>query len=200
MDFYKNKNVLITGGASFIGSHLSELLLSYGSNITIVDNLSSGSVDNLGDSSKEIKIVEKDVRNSEETKRFYKDIDIVFNLAAQHGGRGFIDTHPVECLNNMLLDNVVFDNCIDNSVGHIVHASSACVYPVNLQDSENERNYLKEEDANFEQPGNAFPDGAYGWAKLMGELQLTLSSMEFLERPQGFLQHTGRERMSLMQL
>ena len=46
MEFYSKKNVLITGGASFIGSHLSELLLSYGANVRILDNLSSGSADN----------------------------------------------------------------------------------------------------------------------------------------------------------
>jgi len=173
MEFYSKKNVLITGGASFIGSHLSELLLSYGANVRIIDNLSSGSADNLGESIKEVELIEADVRDSLKTKPYFKDVEIVFNLAAQHGGRGFIETHPVECLNNMLLDNIVFDNCIENNVQHIVHASSACVYPINLQSSEDQRNYLKEEDANFDTPGDAFPDGAYGWAKLMGELQLS---------------------------
>ena len=108
MEFYSKKNVLITGGASFIGSHLSELLLSYGANVRILDNLSSGSADNLGESIKEVELIEVDVRDSLKTKPYFNDIDIVFNLAAQHGGRGFIETHPVECLNNMLLDNIVF--------------------------------------------------------------------------------------------
>jgi UDP-glucose 4-epimerase len=173
MKFYSNKNVLITGGASFIGSHLSELLLSYGANVTVIDNLSSGTVENLNNSINHLKLIENDVRDSSKTKKYYKNIDVVFNLAAQHGGRGFIETHPVECLNNMLLDNIVFDNCIENNISHIVHASSACVYPINLQATEDQRNYLKETDANFDIPGDAFPDGAYGWAKLMGELQLS---------------------------
>jgi len=133
MKFYSNKNVLITGGASFIGSHLSELLLSYGANVTVIDNLSSGTVENLNNSINHLKLIENDVRDSSKTKKYYKNIDVVFNLAAQHGGRGFIETHPVECLNNMLLDNIVFDNCIENNISHIVHASSACVYPINLQ-------------------------------------------------------------------
>lgn len=173
MKSYSEKNVLITGGASFIGSHLSELLLSYGANVTVIDNLSSGTTENLGNSLNELNLVEKDVRDADGTKKYYKNIDIVFNLAAQHGGRGFIESHPVECLNNMLLDNIVFDNCIKNKIDHIVHASSACVYPINLQATEDQRNYLKESDANFQTPGDAFPDGAYGWAKLMGELQLS---------------------------
>ena len=82
-----------------------------------------------------------------------------------HGGRGYIETHPVECMNNMLLDHIVFENAAKNGVETIVHASSACVYPTNLQDKEEDRYLLSEEDANFEEPGKAFSDGEYGWAK-----------------------------------
>ena len=88
------------------------------------------------------------------------------------GVEGYIETHPVESLNNMVLDHVVFSASCTNSVEKIVHASSACVYPINLQSSESERNYLSESDANFTEPGKAYSDGEYGWAKLMGELQL----------------------------
>jgi UDP-glucose 4-epimerase len=53
-----------------------------------------------------------------------------------------------------------------------VHASSACTYPTNLLAEGSSGLLLKESDANFDEPGRAFPDGEYGWAKLMGELQL----------------------------
>jgi UDP-glucose 4-epimerase len=46
------------------------------------------------------------------------------------------------------------------------------VYPTHLQGSDTERRLLAETDANFDEPGKAFADGEYGWAKLMGELQL----------------------------
>jgi UDP-glucose 4-epimerase len=72
----------------------------------------------------------------------------------------------------MLLDHVVFAAAADAGVRKIVLASSACVYPTNLQADEKSRLLLRGEDANFEEPGKAFPDGEYGWAKLMGELQL----------------------------
>jgi len=97
---------------------------------------------------------------------------MVFHLAAMHGGRGYIDSHPVECMNNMLLDHVVFEAAARSGVGRVVHASSACVYPTVLQVSETDRGFLKETDANFDAPGGAYADGEYGWAKLMGELQL----------------------------
>ena len=49
-NFWNETNVLVTGGASFIGSHLVDKLVSLGSKVTVVDNLSSGSLENLKDS------------------------------------------------------------------------------------------------------------------------------------------------------
>jgi UDP-glucose 4-epimerase len=72
----------------------------------------------------------------------------------------------------MLLDHVVFGAAATAGVSRVVHASSACVYPVQLQSSDSERLLLREHDAGFDEPGKAFADGEYGWAKLMGELQL----------------------------
>ncbi len=170
--FYAEKNVLITGGASFIGSHLVDLLLSNGARIRVCDDLSSGRLDNLSKTRDRIEFLEGDLRNKGVAATAAKGVDILFHLAAMHGGRGYIETHPVECVNNMLLDNVVFDSAVAAGVRKIIHASSACVYPTNLQASESELLYLAESDANFEKPGKAFADGEYGWAKLMGELQL----------------------------
>ena len=78
----------------------------------------------------------------------------------------------------MLLDHVVFAAAADAGVRKIVLASSACAYPTNLQADENSRLLLQESDANFEDPGKAFADGEYGWAKLMGELQLRAFSKQ----------------------
>jgi UDP-glucose 4-epimerase len=103
----------------------------------------------------------------------------VFHLAASHGGRGYIDTHPVECVNNVMLDHVVFSAAARAGTRKVIHASSACVYPTSLQASTTHRLLLAEEDANFEEPGKAFADGEYGWAKLMGELQLRAFHKEY---------------------
>lgn len=177
--YYKNKKILITGGSSFIGSHLTELLLELGADITIIDDLSSGRLTNLKRIAEDIKFIQGDVREESLIKNYTKNTEIVFNLAAMHGGRGYIDSHPVESMNNMVLDHTVFNASCRNGVEKIVHASSACVYPINLQNSEVERNYLKESDANFDEPGKAFSDGEYGWAKLMGELQLKAFHKQF---------------------
>lgn len=169
---YDGERVLVTGGASFIGSHLVELLLRAGARVTVADDLSSGSLDNLAAVAADVTTVVGDLRDPEFAARTARRQDTVFHLAAMHGGRGYIDTHPVECTNNMLLDHVVFSAAATAGVGRIVHASSACVYPVDLQASDTDRLLLREQDAGFDERGGAFADGEYGWAKLAGELQL----------------------------
>lgn len=169
---YSGESVLVTGGASFIGSHLVELLVAQGARVTVADDFSSGSTRNLKNVADGIKILAGDLRDSAFTARAVSGVETIFHLAALHGGRGYIDSHPVECTNNMLLDHVVFSSAVEAGVRRLVHASSACVYPVDLQASDSRRILLREEDANFYQRGKAFADGEYGWAKLMGELQL----------------------------
>jgi len=170
--YYRNIRVLVTGGASFIGSALVELLLSKGAQVTVADNLSSGLLENLDKVKHDIEFLKGDLRQTNFVIEAIRNKHIVFHLAASHGGRGYIDTHPVECTNNMLLDHVILQAAVNSSVEKIVFASSACVYPINLQNNESKHYLLTESDANFEEPGKAFSDGEYGWAKLMGELQL----------------------------
>jgi UDP-glucose 4-epimerase len=172
LENYRNRKILVTGGASFIGSALVELIVEHGGSVTVADNLSSGTRDNLAAVSNDISFLEGDVRDPVFASQATKNTEIMFHLAASHGGRGYIDTHPVECVNNMLLDHVIFEAAAKSGVEKIVHASSACVYPTNLQDDETNRYLLREVDANFDEPGKAYSDGEYGWAKLMGELQL----------------------------
>jgi nucleoside-diphosphate-sugar epimerase len=176
---YANRAALITGGASFIGSHLAELLVDAGAVVTVADDLSSGKLENLAAVQSRVRFLKGDLRELEFAKIACNDQDIIFHLAASHGGRGYIDTHPVECTNNMLLDHTVFAAATAASAAKIVFASSACVYPKNLQSDKESRLLLKEADANFEEPGKAFADGEYGWAKLMGELQLRAFCKQF---------------------
>lgn len=170
--FYSNQAVLVTGGASFIGSHLAELLLQSGARVRVADDLSSGKLENLANVATDIEFLEGDLREPSFAARACAGQEIVFHLAAQHGGRGYIESHPVECVGNMGLDFTVFESAVSAGARKIIHASSACVYPTTLQAHEDDRNLLTEEDANFDEPGKAFADGEYGWAKLMGELQL----------------------------
>ena len=93
---------------------------------------------------------------------------IVFHLAADHGGRGYVDLHQTACATNLLLDAVVFRACYEARVDKVVYASSGCVYPNHLQADPAEVLYLTEERVG--PPYDA--DNMYGWAKLMGEMTL----------------------------
>ena len=176
---YAGQRVLVTGGASFIGSHLVELLVEAGASVTLADDLSSGSMRNLAEVEGGYRMIEGDLRDTTLADNACRGQSIVFHLAAAHGGRGYIETHPIECLNNMVLDHSVFRSAASNGVAQIVYASSACVYPTVLQDSAEATHALVEDDANFTEPGKAFADGAYGWAKLVGELQLEAIHRQF---------------------
>ena len=86
---WKETNVLVTGGASFIGSHLVDKLVELGANVTVVDNLSSGKKENLTQSWNKIKFSQTDLEyiTKDKIKELFKDQNKVFHLAAVHGVR-----------------------------------------------------------------------------------------------------------------
>lgn len=170
--FYRDKNILVTGGASFIGSHLVDQLLEFGAKVKVIDDLSSGKMSNLKQSLDSIEFINYDLRQKKDLDKYFKNINVVFHLAAIHGGRGFIENFQTEMLDNFTIDTNVFSTSKNKGVNNVVHASSACAYPISLQDDELSRNLLSEDQANFEEIGKAFPDGVYGWTKLIGEYQL----------------------------
>ena len=174
MTSWNGVKVLVTGGASFIGSHLVDRLVSYGSDVRVADDLSSGRLENLAQSIGRIDFRQGDLRERAFTRDVMEGREVVFHLAACHGGRGFIDTHPAECASNMVLDGTVIDEAWRARVDRFCFASSACVYPVQRQVTPVGGNvvYLREEWANPFVEGCASSDGEYGWAKLMGEMTL----------------------------
>lgn len=170
---WRHRSVLVTGGASFIGSHLVDRLVGLGAQVRVADDLSSGNLENLNKSLSRIEFRRGDLRDREFTRSVMAEQEFVFHLAACHGGRGFIDTHPVECASNLVLDGTVFDEAWRAGVSQTCFASSACVYPVDRQARDApEPVYLREEWADPFTIGCAAADGEYGWAKLMGEMTL----------------------------
>jgi len=181
-NFWNETNVLVTGGASFIGSHLVDKLVSLGSKVTVVDNLSSGTLENLQQSKEKITFKNQDLEyiSKPDLEKTFKDQEIVFHLAAVHGGRGYITTHPADVSSNYSIDHHVFEGCNDSNVKNLVFASTACVYPTKLQDTIGSDYKLKEQDAD---PTNldAFmsADIEYGWEKLMSEMQLNAFKKQY---------------------
>lgn len=167
---WQDRKVLVTGGASFIGSHLVDALVARGAQVRVIDNLSSGLIENIQGHMDEgrIEFMQEDLLEPGVARRAAEGMQVVFHLAADHGGRGYIDTHPVECSTNMILDGSVFRSCYQAGVEKVVFASSGCVYPTSKQMDPTEKVYLRED--MVKPPYEA--DDLYGWAKLMAEMTL----------------------------
>jgi nucleoside-diphosphate-sugar epimerase len=167
---WSGKKVVVTGGASFIGSHLVHALVERGAHVRVVDDLSSGLRENLsphiGDGT--IEFSEGDLRDSHVAATAVRGVDVVFHLAADHGGRGYLELHQAGPASNFCLDGQVFFQALRADVQKVVFASSGCVYPNHLQDDPAAVVYLRE--SMVKQPYDA--DNSYGWAKLMAELTL----------------------------
>jgi nucleoside-diphosphate-sugar epimerase len=158
----------VTGGASFIGSHLTEALVALGATVRVADDLSSGAMANLTEVRHDIEFVETDLRDADAARRAAHGREVVFHLAADHGGRGYVDLHQVACATNLLLDGLVFKACHTAGVEKVVYAWSGCVYPNHLQTDPGQILYLTEDMVG--PPYDA--DNMYGWAKLMAEMTL----------------------------
>ncbi len=125
-----NKNILITGGLGFIGSHIANELLE-SNEVVILDNLSAGNINNLNNPNHEnLKIVKEDIRNTN-LDDLTSNIDYIFHLAAMASVPLSIDK-PVEC-NDINLNATVklLKSAVDNDVEKIVFSSSSSVYGQN---------------------------------------------------------------------
>lgn len=153
-------NILVTGGAGFIGSHLVDGLIAEGHHVIIVDNLSTGSRKNLNPKAV---FYEEDIRHTDALDRIFADeqVQIVFHEAAQTLVPYSME-HPKEDaeLNIMGLINVL-DMCRKYHVEKIIFSSSAAVYGDNLNVP------LKED-----QP--LMPTSFYGLTKVTAEKYIQL--------------------------
>jgi nucleoside-diphosphate-sugar epimerase len=159
------RNILVTGAGGFIGGHLVKRLLDEGEHVTAVDikGLNQwhqvhkvGNVDYFDLSSISTALKLQEYRFGE-----------VYQLAADMGGMGFIETNKLECMLTVLTTTNVLMVANVAGWGRVTYASSACVYPGYLQnDTSNiDRGYELSEDDAYP----ADPEDGYGWEKLFGE-------------------------------
>lgn len=177
---WNGKKVLVTGSASFIASHLCDRLVELGARVIGVDDLSSGKIENLSECIDKIHFIEEDLFY--ERRAFIRGAEIVFHLAAVHGGRGYVDKQQCGCSTNLALDNLVFMDCAKYRVKKIIFASSGCVYPNYLQSNPQEELYLREDmvPSVYDGGGKSYDsDKLYGWAKLMAEFTLQAIHKEY---------------------
>jgi nucleoside-diphosphate-sugar epimerase len=141
-----------------------------GARVRATDNLSTGRRAYLAHhiATGAVEFIEGDLLDPVVTARSVDGVSYIFHLAADHGGRGYVDLHNVECSTNLLLDAQIFRKAAESKVEKIVYASSGCVYPNYLQQDTAQELYLSEHLVG--PPYDS--DNMYGWAKLMGEFTL----------------------------
>jgi nucleoside-diphosphate-sugar epimerase len=162
---------VVTGGAGFIGSHLVRKLLDDGRDVVVVDNLSRGSIENLKDLNIPLSfLVKADLRDYRQALDAVKGAATIYHLAARVGSVEYLhgsEHAELKALqDNMVIDTNIFRACIEASVKRIVYASSVSVYPIDVQHKPNV--VISEDDLRYYNP-----EGGYGWAKLLGEIQLS---------------------------
>jgi UDP-glucose 4-epimerase len=120
---------LVTGGAGFIGSHLTERLLKDGNKVAVIDNLSTGSLENMESfkNHASFEFVAGDIRNAELVEPLVKQSDVIFHLAAAVGVR-LIAEDPVHTIETNIGGTEIVLNIANKFGRKILIASSSEVY------------------------------------------------------------------------
>jgi nucleoside-diphosphate-sugar epimerase len=158
---HKDEPFLITGGGGFIGGWLARSLLEQGySDVRVVDIKPKSQWYQVFD---EFDNQVMDLKNSESAKVAVAGRQQVYNLAADMGGMGFIETHKAECMLSVLINTNLLEAARAVGVERFFFASSACVYNGDKQNV-TDVTALRESDAY-----PALPEDGYGWEKLFSE-------------------------------
>ena len=120
--------VLVTGGAGFIGSRLTEALLREGGQVGILDDFSSGKEENLRHLREDVEVIRADVRDGDAVRRAMEGVEVVFHLAAVASVRRSIDDPIETSAVNITGTEQVLLAARDAGARRVVFASSAAVY------------------------------------------------------------------------
>ncbi len=162
-NFWRGKNVFVTGGAGFIGSHLVEQLVYLGSKVTVLVNpKSKRHKTNLSAVLDKIRIVPVILEDENAVVKKLKNVDALFHLAAYTGGLLYSKNHQAEmCYKNLRPFVSVLEAARRAGIGRFLVCSSACIYPAEA------KNPIPEEEGTkgLPEPTNM----GYGLAKRMAE-------------------------------
>lgn len=135
------KRAIVTGGCGFIGSHLAEKLINLGYKVIIIDNLSTGRIENISKFKNRLKFYKLDIKNKDKIDNLFKKIDIVFHCAALadivpsiQKPKKYYDSNVTGSLN-------VVSSCVKHKVKKIIYTASSSCYGIskNTPTSENEK-------------------------------------------------------------
>ncbi len=129
--------VLITGGAGFIGSHLADALIARGDQVVALDNFSTGSTANIKHITKNIEIIDGDIRNTNLINEASKEVDLVLHMAAALGVNTILES-PLESISTNIAGSEVVLNAAANYKKRILIASTSEIYGKNPKQPLNE--------------------------------------------------------------
>ena len=154
---------LVTGAGGFIGSHLVDSLVDDGFEVVATDIKNLDDWDSINDNVHSLGGLDLNEAANCEFLFRVNDYHEVYNLAANMGGMGYIETHKLDCMLNVLISTNMLRSALRNNTERFFYASSACVYAADKQDTP-DISALKESDAY-----PAMPEDGYGWEKLFSE-------------------------------
>jgi len=161
---WESEAVLVTGGCGFLGSYLAEELVRAGAEVTILDNLETGTLDNIAHVREQVEFIREDMLSLEVCLEASAGVQTVMNLVGKTEGIGYSKGHQGEMLyHNAVTHLNMLEAARRNEVKRYLLVSSSCVYP---------------DDAPIPTPELPVITGSpeianrgYGWAKRVAELQ-----------------------------
>jgi nucleoside-diphosphate-sugar epimerase len=168
---FKNDLVLVAGAGGFIGGWLVRNLIERGyTKIRAVDLKPKSE---WYQEFPEVENIVLDLQGLGEARLAAKDTRLIYNLAADMGGMGFIENNKAACMLSVLINTHLLMAAKEFDTQRFFYASSACVYN-GLKQLEPNNPGLKEEDAY-----PALPEDGYGWEKLFSERMCTNFSQDY---------------------
>lgn len=157
--------VLVTGGAGFIGSHLVEELLRGGWEVTVLDNFSTGKMENLGGQLErgDLRIMRGDIREASAVRRALDEVGVVLHLAAVTSVPYSLE-HPDETyLVNVGGTRNLLEGCLRGMVERFIYISTCAVY--------GEPEYLPIDEDHPKRPASPYAESKLEAERLCGEFQ-----------------------------
>lgn len=162
--------MVVAGAGGFIGGHLVRSLLDDGASVRAVDVKPATDWHQRFDAAENREL---DLSTLEGCRDAVRDASEIYNLASDMGGMGFIELNRARCMLSVLINTHLLQAAKDARVERYFFSSSACVYPVTLQDQADVKP-LAECDVY-----PAMPEDGYGWEKLFGERMCRSFSDDF---------------------
>ena len=163
-------NILVTGAGGFIGGHLVSDLLRQNFQVRAVDVKPMNDWYQIHQSAEN---QQRNLADVNECRLAVEGIEGVYNLAADMGGMGFIESHKADCMLTVLINTHMLMAAREAGASRFFFSSSACVYSAIKQEVTNLKP-LRESDAY-----PAMPEDGYGWEKLFSERMCRHFSEDF---------------------